>query len=292
MKGAYISGIGKAHKCCRPHEDVFNCKMYGTFNVQIEKFDITKAPVSILNNGKQYWYVKLKKDNIINYGWCIRDIKSNQRVNTLEILTKKLLPEEFKSGNIEVSFPKKWDDTEIKNWSKNQYWFQSFPFSPNKRADSQFVWDTINKITWNNIEVLDIGCHYGFFSFKASELGSRVTGTDINKNSLSAARIIQENIIQQDVDFVSTLPEQQFDVILYLSVHHQIDLSYENLESQLLKLKKQTKKHLFVELIMPPLFPKNKTLRESDIDALVGGKVLSRYKHGVRGVRKIYWIEI
>ena len=47
-------------------------------------------------------------------------------------------------------------------------------------------------------------------------------------------------------------------------------------------------KYLFVELIMPPLFPKKSTLTEQQIDEIVGGKILTRYKHLVRGYRKIY----
>lgn len=292
MHGNYITGVGKAHNCCTPHRHIFNCRMYGTFNISVPGFDLTLQPDPIVKNGKQYWYVKLRACDITKYGWAIRDIGSNQRHNTLEMLTKKLLPEEFKSNRIEVSFPKKWSGEEIESWSENQYWFQSFPFSARKRADSQFVWDTINKIAWNDMEVLDIGCHYGFFSFKASEEGASVVGMDINKNSLSVARTIQEHIIQQDVDFHSIIPSKQFDIILYLSVHHQIDPSYENLHSRLAELKEKAKKHLFIELIIPPLFPTNTLMNEADIDKMVGGKVLARYKHNVRGHRKIYWVEV
>jgi len=266
--------------------------MYGTFNISVPDLDITKQPNPIICNGKRYWFTKLQIGKIIKYGWCIRDIGSNQRLNTIEVLTKKLLPEDFKVSKIDVSFPDLWSDEKITAWSKNQYWFQTFPFSFRKRADSQFVWDTINKISWNDMEVLDIGCHYGFFSFKASEHGASVVGMDINKNSLSVAQTIQDHIIQQDVDFCSTFPNQQFDVILYLSVHHQIDSSYESLESSISRLKQKIRKHLFIELIMPPLFPERSSLTELDIDKIVGGRVLARYKHTVRGNRKIYWIEV
>jgi len=41
---------------------------------------------------------------------------------------------------------------------------------------------------------------------------------------------------------------------------------------------------------MPPMFPKNGSLTEEQIDKIVGGEVLTRYQHNVRGIRKVYHI--
>ena len=97
----------------------------------------------------------------------------------------------------------------------------------------------------------------------------------------------------QDVDFVNLAPFNVtfFDVILYLSVHHQPDPSYANLEKKIKEYRKRARKHLFVELIMPPVFPQHGEFTEAEIDKIVGGEILVRYKHAVRGHRKIYWIE-
>jgi len=103
-------------------------------------------------------------------------------------------------------------------------------------------------------------------------------------------KVICDNIIQQDVKFVREIPEGKFNTILYLSVHHQPDPNYKKLKQKIKQLKEKAKAHLFVELIMPPMFPKNNSLTEEQIDKIIGGKILDRYKHKVRGIRKIYWI--
>ncbi len=46
---------------------------------------------------------------------------------------------------------------------------------------------------------------------------------------------------------------------------------------------------------MPPMFPKDKSKNERQINELVlkyGGELLHNYKHKVRGVRSIYIIKV
>ena len=292
MEGKYVTGRGKAHECCRPHKFVFSCEMFGTFNIRLKTGNLADFKPSIVTEHKSYWFVEISKGKECWYGWVVRDHNSRQAWKTLEVLTKEKLPESLKKGRFKVNVYEKWDEEQIKEWSKDQYWFETFPFTPKKRADSKFVWDTINRINWSGLSVLDIGCHYGYFSFKASEVGAKVIGFEPNRNSLEMARTIQKNIIHQDVNFRKIMPKNEnFDIILYLSVHHQIDSTYRNLSSKIEKLKKCTDKHLFVELIIPPVFPKRSNMTESGIDKIVGGEVLVKYKHNVRGIRKIYWIE-
>jgi SAM-dependent methyltransferase len=270
--------------------------MFGTFNINIPSFRLFQHKSAIQCGKKKYWYVRMCHRNTgdIRIGWAIRDVDSSQRVNTLEILTKELLPESFKKGEIEITLPKLWRPEKITEWAKNVYWFQTFPFSPKKRADSEMLWNTINDIDWSGQKVLDIGCHYGFMSFKASELGACVTGLDKNKQSLDRASTIQNHIIQQDVTFTTSDPkaEKSYDVVLYLSVHHQVDPSYQNLIKTMEQLKSVARKYVFVELIMPPTFPKKSTMTEDQIDKIVGGTVLCRYRHVVRGHRKVYKVEL
>jgi hypothetical protein len=292
-----MKGAGKAHKCCRPHTEVFQHAMIGTFNIAIPYLRITSHLPGIRHNGKNYWFVILKhKDAKSEFtGWAVRDDNSKQRVNRLEVLTKEPLPDFMKDGDIDVALPKVWCAETAKKWAKSvPYWFQGFTFAPRQRADSKHIWTTINRIDWSGQRVLDLGCHYGYFSFKASCLGSRVVGVDKNTGALGLARTIRDHIFQQDVHFAHkyTVEEKSFDVIMYLSVHHQLDENYSRLEQRMSYLKTRSRKHLFVELIMPPMFPKDRSLTESDIDEIVGGTVLDRYKHKVRGMRKIYHVTL
>lgn len=291
MEGKFVLGVGKAHKCCSPHTAIFNCQMIGTFNIFLKTGELTEFEPVIKAEKKSYWFVKLVKKGEFRYGWAIKDHKSMQGTKTIELLTKERIPDRFKTGRFGVVVLEKWGNEKIREWASEQHWFQTFPFSPQKRADSEFVWNTIDRIDWSHQTVLDIGVHHGFFSFKASEAGGIVTGLEPNEKSMGIAKVIQENILMQDVKFVKTrtIPGDRFDIILYLSVLHQQDPNYQELKKKIQELKFLARKHLFVELIMPPLFPKDGKLTEEKIDNIVGGEILVRYRHKVRGDRKIYW---
>jgi len=291
MIGKYVKGLGKAHDCCNIHTSIFNCAMIGTFNVVVEGVKLYNYQPSISLPMKDYWFVELIKGKQSWFGWAIRDKTSRQSLDLLEILTKEKLPDMLKEGNINVIIHQRWTNEQITLWAKDKYWFQTFPFSPVKKADSLFVWKAIkDRINWSGEKVLDIGSHYGFFSLKASEAGAKVIGVETNRRSIEMARTIQKNIVHQDVIFQSEESEENFDVILYLSVHHQIDPTYEKLLFTIKRLKLKTNKHLFVELILPPMFPKNTKMTSEVIDKMVGGRILTTYKHNVRGERRIYWI--
>ena len=62
------------------------------------------------------------------------------------------------------------EEEEIRDWAKDKYWFQSFPWSP-QVADSRLVWDAINHENWGGKTVLDIGCHYGFHLLEPQRMG-------------------------------------------------------------------------------------------------------------------------
>lgn len=293
FEGQYVTGQGKAHTCCSPHTKVFKCQMFGTFNIKIKGRQILDFAPSITSEKAAYWLVRISKGGSLNYyGWAIRDFTSHQNPQILEVLTKELLPEDFKSGILSVAILKRWDAQSIKLWASKQYWFQSFPFSSVKKADSEYLWKIIDKINWSGFSVLDIGAHYGYFSFKASEKGAHVIGVEPNSSSRNCAITIQENIIHQDVQFIPKDLGGQFDVILHLSVYHQMDPEYKNLENYLNGLRGRTRKHLFVELILPPMFPRKRKMSEKEIDKIVGGKILTRYQHKVRGIRKVYQINV
>lgn len=297
LEGKYKSGQGKAHTCCNQHTSTFNCRMYGTFNVHLveEGTSILHFTPSIVTEKNSYWFTILSRQGVEYCGWAVRGHNSHQNERTLEIVTKELLPEELRKGSFKVHVYEKWDEDKISKWAKMQYWFQTFPFSPAKRADSKMLWNSLDVVNWSNKHVLDIGCHYGYFSFQASSKGAIVYGRDINAQSLKVARIIRNNIIQQDVIFekASGIPfSSNYDISLYLSVHHQLDPTYLDLQKTIARLGRITNEHIFVELILPPMFPQKSNLTEKQIDKIVGGKILTRYRHGVRGIRKVYRIDV
>jgi len=292
MRGEYVNGRNKAHTLCHVHESVFNTQMFGTFNVQVVGLRILQKKPSIRLLKKDYWFLSISKDNDTQYGWAIRDHTSKQRQSTIEILTKKILPTNFKINPIEINIFEPWNSTRIKEWAKDKYWFQGFTFAPVQKADSALVWNTIKgTVDWSNQAVLDIGCHYGYFSFEASKKGARVIGVDNNCDSLRMAKTIRDNITQQDIDFCRPFKYagKSTDIVMYLSVHHQIDPTYTDLENTIANLKYIARKYVFVELIMPPMFGET---TEKEIDSIVGGTILKRYKHKVRGNRKVYIIDV
>jgi SAM-dependent methyltransferase len=269
--------------------------MIGTFNVRVPGLRIEKFTPSVVREKKRYWFVKLysQKENKTYLGWAIRDIGSRQCENVLEVLTKRRLPESLKQGDFDVGLPVKWSKSYTKQWADQQYWFQTFPFSPIKKADSEKVWKTIDCIDWSGLDVLDYGCHYGYYSFAASGKGAVVHGVDKSSKSISIAQEIRDHIIHQDVTFSranTILTGKQYDVVMYLSVHHQIDKDYKRLAETIDTLLTITKKYLFIELILPPTFPKDHSMTEESIDILIGGKILLKYKHYVRGERAIYLV--
>lgn len=269
--------------------------MFGTFNVRLKgkrkASFFREVEPSTVEGVNWYWFVRISKEGKNCFGWVKRWRHHTSNISLLEIITKELIPKDFYKGELELELYKRWSKDKVKEWAKDLYWWQTFDFSPIKRADSEFLWNTINVVDWSSCSVLDVGCHYGYHSFQASKLGARVVGFDKGVNGIKTAKIIRDRIIHEDVNFVEEDPGGAFDIILYLSVHHQIDPNYCNLRNKVNEYKSRARKHLFIELIIPPHFPSNKSMTEEGIDKIVGGKVLARYSHRVRGVRKVYWIE-
>jgi len=299
MKGKYAKGAGVASGCCGQHTPVFNCKMCGTFNIQLRYGRINQFKPTLTNSKNQYFLVKIIHKSKAYYGWAVRGHESRQPYPILEICTKKLLPESLKKEPFGVVILERWSEDQVKEWSEKQYWFQGFPFAAVQKADSLAVWNTINRqVDWSGQTVLDIGCHTGYFAFKASQAGARVVGFEPDLKTLKRMRTIQEHIIMSDVKLVKEDPGKTFDTILYLSVHHQPDPTYENLEDKIKELVSRTRKHLFVELIIPPLYPKRLDMTEKDLNRIVLNpagstyqQTLLTYRHKVRGTRRIYRID-
>jgi len=80
-----------------------------------------------------------------------------------------------------------------------------------------------------NKNVLDIGCGLGRFSFISSRTAKKVVGIDMTENAISCAKIIQNSLKIQNIDFIlSTIEhyetDEKFDFILLSgTLEHIID---------------------------------------------------------------------
>lgn len=309
IDGVYTKGRDTAHPLyiSEPRMSecvgVFGSPMVGTFNVIVNRKDLSSALAKIRPSKIGYWtsrgrHVPMKfylvrllgKKGITCMAWAI-SWKAVSRFNgknvDLELLSKSPIPDNFKSGGIRVEFCTQMAMSEIPDFV-GQYnkWFQSFPWSP-QRADSQYLWDLMYKhVEWSGSRVLDIGCNTGWFAFEASKYGASVDAYDINEKTINVAAQIGMHINQEDVNFSTSDSGGKYDTIFYLSVHHQVDAKYLDLCNTIRKLKKRCKT-LFVELITPP--PRY-SMVTADIDRLVGGEVLGTYQHNVRCMRRLYII--
>ncbi len=295
--GAHVAGADKAHLYCAQHRPFFNCDMVGTFNIRLQKpFEDEALPTLRKGPGDEgrvwYHFLHLISERDTAYGWSFHWEGSHQKKTVLEVVTRQPLPESFKRGAITVEVLTPWSCSQIAEWAKDQYWFQTFPWSPKKKADSELVWRAIrDRCAWENRTVLDIGTHYGYHALRAAEAGASVVGFEPEDPSRENAITIDRFIVQEGVQYEAADPGGSFGVILYLSVHHQIDPSYDALAEKVQTLRKRCR-DLFIELILPSSYPEFGCGRSDEqLDAVVGGETLLTYQHRVRGNRRIYHVK-
>lgn len=172
-------------------------------------------------------------------------------------------------------------------------WYQDYPWKEGINDRTEDIWNAINIVDWTGLRVLDIGCNLGYYSFKAKQAGANyVLGIDHTKRFVDWCILIRDNIEILDVEFQhqtlrirDSVPEG-FDVIFYMSMHHQKDPGYKYLEDRVNRQLKNACKHLFIELILPPLFGKLYTTEQ--LDSLVDGKELLTYPNASRGTRRLW----
>jgi SAM-dependent methyltransferase len=212
-------------------------------------------------------------------------------LGTLEVYTKTPIQDVFKTGRLTVRIPKRWSSEETKEWAAGKYWFQGFPWLPAPRADSALLWTFLGLDDWAGKRVLDFGCHHGYHAFRAAWRGATVLGVDSDPEVVERARIINDHIECADVDFELTTgpfpPEGHWDVVLCLSVLHQIDPTYQDLPVWV-ELLRTLAPVVWLELINPPLQGK---MTPEQVDDIVGQKPVLHYKHRVRCTRSLYRLE-
>lgn len=289
--GQRIDGCGRAHELSNiaQHDIFFNRRMVGTFNIKLNTDAVLDDP-SRGDNDNWYWLVRIDNGVDMAYGWVYRWRGSKMPNHILEVVSRGQMPDSFNVGDLNVMVLHKWGRGEIARWVSQQYWFQTFPWSPT-RADSALMRDVIRPACkWSGRTVLDVGAHYGYHSFWAAAAGASVVGFEPEAPSRCNAITIDRHIEHQGVEFVDSDPGGRFDVIMYLSVHHQIDPLYKHLRATIAGYAARCE-DLFVELILPSTLPEfGGGQSDADVDATVGGTPLITYRHAVRGVRRIYHV--
>lgn len=296
LQGRYVQGIGRAQQFGDVYRPAFGCPMVATFNVQVDRAITDAKPTKTIDltwpgekpKRTNFWLCQING----NYAWALRWDGTKLPPTRIEFVSKRPLPEQLKAEPLKIEVFEQWSEAKIKEWAGKNYQWQGFSWLPRQRVDSENVWGAIKPhADWSGMDVLDIGSHYGYYSFRASEMGACVRAIEPNDRARITGELIAQHIEMQDVQFQKTvslgLPAS--DITLYLSVHHQWDPTYEKLENEISELVKLTKEVVFVELILPPMFGRGYT--PEDVDSMVGGEILETYKHGIRGVRRIYKVE-
>lgn len=235
--------------------------------------------------GVSFWLVRI---NGAAYGWAAASAADPSRI---QVFSKAPLPEGVGPGcrPFRLEVLQRMSDRRIRDWASKVHFFQGFSWLPAgiHAANSALVWDAIAaRASFAGKSVLDIGTNFGYHAFRASRAGALVAGQDRNPNVLKVARLINDRIEMQDVEFATGYDEAaRYDIILYLSVHHQADQDYAGLAEKVRRLRSMARERVFVELIVPPIRGR---MTEEDVDRAVGGERILRYRHKVRRVRAIY----
>jgi len=296
LKGKYIKGVNRAHQFGDVYLPAFGCPMVATFNVQTDRpiTDANPTKIFILTwpneepKPVKFWLCQING----HWAWAMRWEGTRLPETQIEVISKRPLPEHLKSEPLTIEVFEKWSEAKIKDWAPKQYQWQGFSWLSHQRVDSHSVWDAIKPhADWSGADVLDVGSHYGYHSFRASEAGASVVAVEPNDETRAMGEIITRHIEMQDVQFepFAHPSSRVSDITLYLSVQEQWDTDYAHLAEKITELLEYTKQVLFVEIILPPMFGKAYTTE--DVDRMVGGQILKTYKHRIRGVRRIYKVE-
>ena len=89
--------------------------------------------------------------------------------------------------------------------------------------------NAVYRVDLNQKKVLDIGCYYGLYSHEAVRRGAKMAvGVEINPDRYRAAKklaaLMDDNVNILNSDIMEVDLDEQFDIVLFLSVlHHVLD---------------------------------------------------------------------
>ena len=313
--GQYRRGAGHASKVFLTQRrktflrEVFGCPMYGTFNVKVPREKRNQLrnqvkPTLEVNEGPVHWKFYLcdiSNNKYTRPAWILRWSGPNKNSEGVfaELMSRELLPGEFRKDTFTVTVYEPWNSAKIVKWCPKAgtdtkfKWFQSFPWAQRSdhkpMGDSPLVWSAIkNRVEWEGKRVLDFGCHTGYFSCEAAKAGAVVTAYDKDRSVLKVARDVAHHIECRDIRFTEKYDGNGYEYILLLSVLHQkLGPSYPGLKQEIEHFRSRCKV-LFLELIVGGV---KGIPSEKSIDAVVGEPAFFRRKHPVRGIRKLWKLE-
>jgi len=157
--------------------------MVATFNVQVDHsitdIEPTKT-IALVWPGEEPKSVSLWLCQINgHWAWAMRWEGTRLATTRIEFISKRHLPEQLKAEPLTIEVFERWPDSEIQKWAIKHYQWQGFSWLPRQRVDSRSTWETIElHADWPGASVLDVGSHYGYHSFRASEAGACVTAVE------------------------------------------------------------------------------------------------------------------
>lgn len=290
--GHHYKGMGlasaRATESDHTSRKLAGVNLFGTYNVEVEHkrpFHGLRPSASI--NGVHYWLVLINDEHL---GWAMRWDGSSQRQCRLEIYTRELLPE--MDGKIQITIFGTLDLRQLRTFCRKVYaaghkWFQAHRWLPSefRRHDALRILPSMGDVA--GLSVLDFGACEGQLSHALARMGCVVTA--VEKRSAYLGQLISRHVEGQDVRWIEgdKLPKGLWDIVLSLSVWHQMDKSYKYLGDHLDELCMRAANRVYVELMTPPL------AGSLDVDAYMterGAKKLYTYKHKVRRTRTVYEI--
>jgi hypothetical protein len=312
LEGRIVSGSGRASAVAATaekraeHVRLFGAPLIGTLNLRLSGSPFGLAPFglapSVEDGNGRYWLVRLTAGREERLGWAFRWDGTGQPEDLAEVYTRELVPDSFRAAPLRCEFLERWSSRRISEWAislaaRGHRWWQSWPWlppaalPPRPLSDSTVAWPHILVATGPlaGATLLDVGTNEGFFAVQAARAGAIVAAIDRNHDALHLARTIAAHVEPADVIFAhrSVPPDEVFDVVLELSVWHQVDPGYEQLGEHLADLRRRARRAVVVELMRPPLSG------HVDVDAVVasvGGAAAWHRRHPVRRERTLYRI--
>lgn len=305
FSGEVIDGCGRATPAMARSkmQTVFRQHLHetivpGTFNVRTECEVVFGKPHCVVGD-RMFYRMTILKPRRINV-WLYRNRTSKMPPRVLELISRENLKSYLgaKTGSVvTIEYNVPWLRSEIAEFAKQYKWFHSFDFLPPElqRADSSLQLESMRIPNVWDLTVLDVGGHTGYFSVEFWKRGARPTLLEKDKHVVARAHTILKRIVPADVELIRAdiqtyeIPKN-YDIVLYMSVHHQFDPTYAELEPMLRKLAEKVDKMFYFEEIIPF---KDSLVTVEQVTRMLKRlywrvKLLVSYEHKIRGTRHIW----
>jgi len=231
------------------------------YRLQLVHRDIN--PANILYNKIHNKYT------LIDFGWMIKKGEPNGRntyhrklnpyaksdnealdkitINAIQILLSRIGSEGYRDGS-----------SVKKGWTYHPIPFEEFKAPVHKTAAIGEYQDVLNLIGLQNkssLNILDIGCSVGYFSFQLAKLGHLITGIEADSHAWEVAEAIRIFKGMDNINFINAKLNSEvissldthFDLIIMLNVHMWVhkQLGDEKTRKLMMELSQKTKYIIF-----------------------------------------------